>query len=117
MKYITVRSILSISIGIVLSLVLFTFVTKSPYILAIGLIVGVYLSKPTTILAGSFYGVIIALLLSLYLIYSRSFYGWITNDRLETMINIISLVIFGGLYGAFLVWIERRYKSNKPIYF
>jgi hypothetical protein len=116
MKLITGRSIISIAIGIVISLVLFTFIANSPYIFAIGLVVGVYLAKPSTSLAGGIYGVIIALALSLYLIYSKTFAVWISNDLLGTMINILLLVAFGGLYGAFLVWVKRRYTDNKPLY-
>lgn len=117
MKYITVRSIISLAIGVVISLALFTFVTKSPYFFAIGLVVGVYLARPSTRLAGSIYGVVIALVLGFYLIYSKSFHRWIANELLETMANIILLIAFGGLYGAVLVWAKQRYAGNKPFYF
>jgi hypothetical protein len=117
MKYLTVRSIISIVIGVVLSLALFTLVAKSPYLFGIGLVVGVFLARPSTKLAGSIYGVVIALLLGIYLIYSNSFHQWIANELLETMVDILLLVAFGGLYGAVLVWAKQRFESNKPVYF
>ncbi len=110
MKLFSPRSIASMLLGIATGLALFDLVSKSPYFFAIGLVVGVYLARPTTRLSGSVYGVIIALALGVYLIIIQAFQGWVA-------LTILLLVTFGGGYGFFLVWARERWQSYEPFYF
>jgi hypothetical protein len=92
-------------------------VTKSPYIFAIGLAIGIFLSDASTVTRGAVYGSIIAAPVGLYLILSNSLPGEISGEPLLGFLNVTLFVCFGALYGATLIWIKNRLKKGDRPFF
>ena len=93
---------LSIAAGITL----YSLVSRSPYVLGIVLILGVYLAAPSTIRVGAVLGAIISLPLGLYFAFTNAFGPGSANSILGSLLDILLVTAFGALYGATLVWIR-----------
>ena len=115
MRKISGRSIIAFAVAIVVSLILLIFVTNSPYIFALGLAIGAFLAQLTTFKSGIIYGLITAIPLSLYLVLSNAISG-INNDLLSISLNILLLIVFGGIYTGVIVWIINTLKHGKIIF-
>ena len=113
MENISKRSILAVAAAIGLSLVLFIFVSKSPYIFAVVLAIAAFLAQLTTFKSGILHGLITAFPPSLYLVVSDSIPGVSSNSLLFGLLNVMLLTGFGGLYCGVIVWLINRLKQGK----
>jgi hypothetical protein len=113
MKTFSKRSVIAIAVAVVLSLILFILVSKSPYIFALGLAIGIFLAQVSTFKSGVLHGFITALPLSLYLVLSDSIPGVSSNSLLSVSLNVILLIGFGGIYSGFIVWLINKLKQGK----
>ena len=115
MKSISARSIIAFVASVVVGLILFIFVSKSPYMFGVGLALGAFLAQLTTFKSGVFYGLVTAIPLSLYLVLSNSISG-INSDLLSILLNVILLIVFGGIYTGVIVWIINKLKQGKVFF-
>ena len=115
MKTISTRSIIAFVVAVALCLILLVFVSKSPYIFALGLAIGAFLAQLTTFKSGLLFGLIIAIPLSLYLVLSNSIAG-INNNLLSESLSIILLIGFGGIYTGIIVWLINKLKQGKVFF-
>ncbi len=106
------RSMVGIVIGIVAGLILFTFIAKSPYVLAVCVIAGVYLAKPFTYTRAAINGAIISGALSLYLLSSGSLQVWPGSGIPGLLLNLLVAVAFGAVYGSVFVWVWSRLREG-----
>ncbi|MGE5223015.1 MAG: hypothetical protein ACM3PY_11285 [Omnitrophica WOR_2 bacterium] len=106
------HSMFGIAVGILSGLILFTFVVKSPYILGISVIVGIYLAKPYTYTREAINGAIISGALILYLLISGSLPVWPGAGLPGLLLNLLVAVAFGAVYGAVFVWVWKRLKEG-----
>ncbi len=105
------RSVIAIAVGVVFSMIMFILVSKSPYIFAAGLAIAAFLAQLSTFKSGVIHGLITALPLSLYIVFSDSWSGG--SGLLYIWLNIILLVAFGGIYCGAIVWLINRLKQGK----
>ena len=110
-------SLIAIGIGIASSLILFSLIRPSPYILAIGPVIGIILGKPLTPKSGAFYGVIIGATGTIYLALINAIPGGINKNPMLGLLEVIFIICFWGLYGAGIVWIKQGWERRKPWFF
>ena len=113
METISRRSIFAVAAAILFSLVLFIFVSKSPYIFAVGPAVAAFLAQLTTFKSGVLHGFITAFPPSLYLVVSDSIPEVSSNSLFSGLLNVMLLTGFGGLYCGVIVWLINRLKQGK----
>jgi hypothetical protein len=108
------RSILAFAVAVALSLILFVYVSRSPYVFALGIILGAYLAQLSTFNDGVVLGIIASLPLGLYLTLS----GWKLSDSnvLSITLNVFLLVAFGGVYCGVVTWLINSLKRGKVFF-
>ena len=108
------RSILAFAVTVALSLILFVYVSRSPYVFALGIVLGAYLAQLSTSDDGVVFGIIASLPLGLYLTLS----GWKLSDSsiLSITLNVFLLVAFGGIYCGVVTWLINSLKRGKVFF-
>ncbi len=103
---------MAIVLSIAVSILLYLFVSSSPYIFGVGITLGVYLADVSSMKSGAMYGAVIALPLSLYLIANNIFHDNPAGGAFYSSLNVIMLIVFGAVYGAALVWVKNKIASG-----
>ena len=108
------RTILAFGAAVALSLILFIFVSHSPYIFALSLVLGAYLARITTFKAGLLFGALASLPFAVYLV-------WIgfmpaDSDEATVVFNALLVVLFGGLYCGAVTWLIQRLKQGQVFF-
>jgi len=102
----------AILVSIVVCMILYALVSRSPYVFGLGITLGIYLADTSTIKTGALYGAIISLPLSLYLISNNIIHGNVTGDAFYSPLNVVLIIVFGTLYGAALVSVKRKIQAG-----
>lgn len=110
------RSMVGIAVGVLSGLVLFTFVVKSPYILGISIIIGVYLERSFRYSGAAITGAIISAALYFYLLLSGSRGDWTSSGVPGLLLTLLITGAFGALYGAVFVWVWKKLKEGWSFY-
>ena len=102
---------LAVASGIAASLLLYIFVSESPYFLGVGCIIGFYLAKPSTMKLGTFYGAVMAIPMGIYIVFITNRWGS-GNNLLLGLWNVVLFAGMGGFLGMLFVWTERNLKRD-----
>jgi len=108
----TLRSSLGLLIGIVTSLLLYGFVARSPYMLGIGCVLGVYLTQTSSLKSSAIYGAIIVIPLAVYINLTGNIGSSISSTVLSKGVSILLFAAAGGILGFVFTWIRNQLKSG-----
>ncbi len=106
------RFILALAVAVALSVILFIYLSKSPYISALGLVLGAFLAQLSTFRAGVVFGTLTALPFSLYLTLSGVMPGT-TISVSSILLNVLLLIGFGAIYCGVVVWLINNLKRGR----
>ncbi len=109
------RTVIAWFVAVALSLLLFTYFSTSPYIFALGLVLGAYLAQIATFKAGVLFGVLAALPLGIFAVFWA---GLLPpgSSVASIILNVILVVAFGGVYCGVVSWLIQRLKHGH-VYF
>jgi hypothetical protein len=109
-------SIVALTIGIVVTLLLYIFVVQSPYILGVGCVLGVYLAKISSLKSAAFHGAIIAIPLAVYINFISSAGGDISPTIIGKSASIFIFTLMGGILGLIYVWIRNQLRNGTTFF-
>jgi hypothetical protein len=108
MKIWPMKPLIAVVVAIVVCLILYAYISRSPYIFGVGITLGIYLADASTMKAGAIYGATISFPLSLYIVINNIFNDNLAGSSFYTPLNVILIIAFGTLYGAALVWVKNK---------
>ncbi len=108
------RTMLAFLLAVALSLFLFIFLTRSPYIFALGLALGAYLAQIATFKEGAVFGAITSLPLALYLAWTGLMPA--DSDEFFVILNALLLIAFGALYCGVITWLIQSLKKGRVFF-
>lgn len=108
------RVVLAVVVAVIVSLGLYIYLVRSPYIFALGLALGCYLARLYTFKDGLLFGSVASFLPGLYL----AVIGLSPADSNEAavLLNAILLVVFGAVYCGAITWLIQSLRNRKVIF-
>lgn len=107
------RAIAAFVLAVALSLILFIYVTHSPYIFALGLALGAYLAQISTFKGGLVFGAITSVPLAFYMAWTGLMPA--DSDEFFVILSALLLIVFGAAYCGVITWLIQSLKKGQSI--
>ena len=114
MRIFSVRTTIALVASVALSLLLLIYVSKSPYIFGLALVLGAYLARLSSFKAGLVFGTIAAVPLGVYL--ALNGLAPADSDEFSVILNAILLILLGGIYCGVVTWLIQSLKRGKGFF-